>query len=85
MPASSTFGGIPLYGYRDKILEVHATRQNKLTIYEYDLSLPPLPATSDSFPVKEGRNVFDLSSFSGVVSFRLDEADPRGFVRMYLS
>ncbi|MCS6769079.1 MAG: DUF2139 domain-containing protein [Candidatus Caldarchaeum sp.] len=82
---ASAFGGVPLYGYRNALLEVFAARQNTLTIHEYDLMLPTQPATSEKFAVKEGRNVFDLFGFGGIVSFQLEAEDPRGKVRLFLS
>ncbi|WP_148236282.1 DUF2139 domain-containing protein [Pyrococcus yayanosii] len=81
---AGTFGGIPLDGYKEPRLILKASRDNELTIYEYDLSLPLNSADEEKFDVKKGRNVIDLSSFSGIVSFKLEEPDFKGNARIDL-
>jgi hypothetical protein len=78
------FGGIPLDGYREPRLIFNASKDNVLTVYEYELSLPSNDASEETFEIRRGRNVLDLSSFSGIVSFRLKEMDERGSVRVEL-
>ncbi|RLF75477.1 DUF2139 domain-containing protein [Thermococci archaeon] len=79
-----TFGGIPLDGYKNPRIIIYASKDNELTIYEYDLTLPPTAAYSDKFDIKKGKNIIELESFSGIVSFRLKEEDFRGRVRIEL-
>ena len=79
-----TFGGIPLDGYKNPRIIIYASKDNELTIYEYDLTLPPTDAYSDKFDIKKGKNIIELQSFSGIVSFRLKEEDFRGRVRIEL-
>ena len=78
------FGGIPLAGYRYKKLTMYASKSNKLTVYEYDLSLPLTYSHSDSFTIMPGKNVVDLSSFSGIVSFSLKNMDTVGKIKIVL-
>lgn len=79
-----TWGGIPLCGYRGPKLVIKASKDNRLTVYSYDLSLPMREADSDVMQIEKGRNTLDLSAFTGIVSFRLDEADPRATFRVIL-
>ncbi|MFA4720088.1 DUF2139 domain-containing protein [Pyrococcus kukulkanii] len=81
---AGTFGGIPLDGYRSPRLIINASKNNKLRIYEYDLALPLSDATYDEFDIKKGRNVIDLSSFSGIVSFKLEKEDFKGLAKIEL-
>jgi len=67
------FGGIPLDGYRSARAVFTVRDDTELTVYEYDLSLPPQCAEEDRFSLIRGRNVIDLRSFSGIVSFRLEK------------
>ena len=78
------FGGIPLDGYREPKLLIYSTKNNKLKVYEYDISLPLNPATEDKFEIVPGKNVIDLSSFSGIVSFSLKNEDYEGNLRIEL-
>ncbi|AIF70078.1 phosphate ABC transporter substrate-binding protein [Palaeococcus pacificus DY20341] len=78
------FGGIPLEGYKEPRLIIYADKDNELSVYEYDLLLPPTQAYEERFDIKKGRNVIDLSSFSGIVSFSLKEPDFEGKVRIEL-
>ena len=78
------FGGVPLDGYKNPKLIIYASNSNKLTIYEYDLSLPLTYSHSDSFPILPGKNVIDLSAFSGIVSFSLKNIDAVGKIRIVL-
>lgn len=82
---ADAFGGIPLTGYRRPRLTIRSSRQNTLTIHEYDLSLPPLPASEERYLLKEGRNVIDLNAFSGIVSFSVTQQDPRALMRIDLA
>ncbi|ACJ17012.1 hypothetical protein, conserved [Thermococcus onnurineus NA1] len=81
---AGTFGGIPLYGYTEPRAVFYASSDNKLTVYEYDLSLPPSGAYAETFELRRGKNVLDLSSFSGIVSFELEKEDMKGKVRIEL-
>jgi hypothetical protein len=84
MVGNETFGGIPLDGYRGPRMVLYLSGDNRLTVHEYDLSLPPTDATSEVFELKRGRNIIDLSAFSGVVSFELEKSDAKGKVRIEL-
>ena len=72
------FGGIPLDGYRDASLIFHSSKKNELKIYQYDLSLPLNQATEEKYEISSGKNIIDLSSFAGVVSFSLAKGDAKG-------
>jgi len=71
-----TWGGIPLDGYSSSEFLCDLTTANKVTISEYRLSLPVASARREVFELKPGRNRLDLSSFHGIVSFRLERTDP---------
>lgn len=73
---SMIFGGIPISGYRRARLLLSLKKDNELTVHEYDTNT--LIGT-ETYEVKEGRNVIDLDSFSGIVSFRLEEQDNGGW------
>ncbi len=81
---AGTFGGIPLDGYREPRLILKLSENNRLTVHEYDLSLPANEADSEVFELERGRNVIDLSSFSGIVSFDLWRKDLKGKARIEL-
>ncbi|NJE05362.1 DUF2139 domain-containing protein [Thermococcus sp. M36] len=81
---AGTFGGIPLDGYREPRMVLYLSGDNRLTVYEYDLSLPAGDAVEETFDVKAGKNILDLSSFSGIVSFELEKEDVKGKVRIEL-
>lgn len=78
------FGGVPLEGYKNPRLILHLSKDNRLEIFEYDIKLPIDEAYSESFDVKKGRNVIDLSSFTGIVSFKIEEQDLKGKARIEL-
>ena len=78
------FGGIPLDGYRDPRAVFYLSGDNRLKVYEYDLSLPAGEASVETFDVKAGKNVLDLDSFSGIVAFELEKEDMKGKVRIEL-
>ncbi len=80
---AGTFGGIPLEGYREPRAVFYMTRDDVLTVHEYDLSLPAGNAFSESYKLRAGKNVLDLSSFSGIVSFELEKG-VEGRVRIEL-
>jgi hypothetical protein len=69
------WGGIPLDGYLSTDLLCDMTTSNRLTICEYRLSLPVASASHEVFELKPGRNRLDLSTFHGIVSFRLERTD----------
>ena len=79
-----TFGGFPLDGYHEPRAVFYLNGDNKLTVYEYDLSLPATPAVSERFDLRAGKNILDLSSFSGIVSFKLEREDKNGKARIDL-
>ena len=81
---AGTFGGIPLDGYREPRALFYLNRDNRVTVYEYDMSLPAGEASVETFNLKAGKNILDLDSFSGIVSFELEEDDVKGKVRIEL-
>jgi len=81
---TGTFGGIPLEGYREPRMILNLSSDNRLTVHEYEVSLPSLDSSQEVFDVKRGRNIIDLSSFSGIVSFELWKKDVKGKVRIEL-
>ncbi|KPU62566.1 phosphate ABC transporter substrate-binding protein [Thermococcus sp. EP1] len=81
---ASAFGGIPLDGYKNPRMIINASKDNRLTVYEYDLSLPVGRAYEEVIGIEEGRNVIDLSAFSGIVSFKLKKPDFAGKIKIEL-
>ncbi|QDA30324.1 DUF2139 domain-containing protein [Thermococcus indicus] len=81
---AGTFGGIPLDGYREPRMVLHLSGDNRLTVYEYDLSLPAGEAVAERFDVRAGKNILELDSFSGIVGFELEKGDMKGKVRIEL-
>jgi hypothetical protein len=69
------WGGIPLGGRREAELRIRASKENRLTIYDYDLGLPAEPADSEVVLVKGGKQTVDLSGRKGIASFKLETAD----------
>ena len=84
LQGTRTFGGIPLDGYREPRLILKLSEDNRLTVYEYDLSLPATGAESEVFELDKGKNVIDLSTFGGIVSFELLKKDFKGKVKIDL-
>jgi len=82
---TEVFGGIPLAGYREPRLVVTSKKSNKVYIYEYDFSLPPLEPTVEAFSVGPGRSVVDLKPYRGsIVAFRFEEHPGESVVRIDL-
>lgn len=79
------FGGVPLAGYREPRLVVKSTKSNTLSVFEYDLSLPLQQAWRETEKVGIGRNVVELRGFgNAVVSFKLEEPDPKALIHIDL-
>jgi len=72
----ATWGGLPVAGRRRAELHVASAKQNRLTVYEYDLGLPVQMARSESLAVRQGRQSFDLTGYRGILSFKFETADP---------
>jgi hypothetical protein len=70
---ASAFGGVPLAQFKEPRLVVYSKRGNTLHVKEYFPTLPPTPGDSDKIKVKPGKNVVDLASYSGVVSFKAEQ------------
>jgi len=82
---TSHWGGIPLCGYREASMIVQSSRDNTIESFEYDLSVPPASAAwKESFRLTRGKTKLDLSSFRGIVSFRLSQPDPSARVSIRL-
>ncbi len=84
LQGTRTFGGFPLDGYCEPRLLLYLGGDNRLTVYEYDLSLPAGEAVTETFKLSAGKNVLDLGSFSGLVSFELEKPEKKGRVRVEL-
>ncbi|ADV64992.1 DUF2139 domain-containing protein [Desulfurococcus mucosus] len=85
MVEGNYFGGIPLSGYREPRLVIDSKRGNRLTIYHYDAGLPPDIIEESSLSLGEGRSTVDLKGYWGIVSFRLEEADPSAKIYIILN
>lgn len=70
--AGRVFGGIPLYGYREKVLKIYSKRDLKIRIYEYDLGLPPELYSEDTIVARRGEAI-DLGGYRHIVSFYIEE------------
>ena len=73
-PGARPFGGIPLDGYREPRAVFHLSRDNKLTVYGYDLELPAGEPTVETFNLNAGKNALELDFPGGIVSFELEKA-----------
>ncbi|MEM4718252.1 MAG: DUF2139 domain-containing protein [Desulfurococcaceae archaeon] len=83
--SNRVFGGIPLAGYKEPRLVIHASRSNKLTLYEYDLSLPLIEPMIETYSINSGKNEIELGVFkSSIVSFKLEEEDNKALIRIDL-
>ena len=80
----STWGGIPLYGYKEPKLVINSTTENKIKINEYVLSLPPYKTDTVEYSIGRGKQVVDLSGFKGIVSFKLEKPDTDAKIRVIL-
>lgn len=78
------FGGIPLYGYKNAKIVIRSSKKNEISVMEYNASLSLEGAEEDQYNLKEGRNEIDLSSYSGIVSFKLKNADEKARIRIVL-
>jgi len=78
------WGGIPVYGYREATLKMRVSKENRLTVYSYDFSLPPDKADETTYTVKEGVEEVDLTAFKGIVSFKLEKKDARFTAKIYM-
>ncbi|WP_297549444.1 DUF2139 domain-containing protein [Thermococcus sp.] len=78
LPNGRPFGGIPLDGYRRPRIIFYLKGDNRLTVYEYDVSTSPLEPSVEHIELVEGKNVIPLDSFSGIVSFELEKSDSEG-------
>ncbi len=79
---SPIFGGIPLHGYRRPRIILLLSSDNRLTVHEYDTNVY---IGKETIELEAGRNVVDLSSFTGMVSFDMAKPDGRGWVVIDLS
>jgi len=78
------FGGIPLYGYKNAKIIIRSSKENEINVMEYSASLSLEEAEKDRYDLKEGKNVIDLSGYSGIVSFKLKNADEKAKLRIVL-
>jgi hypothetical protein len=81
---TSTFGGIPLAGYKSRKLVVRTERSNTLTVYEYDVGLPASLLSVDKYTVSPGRNVIDMEGYHNIVSMKFSEPSPDALIYVNL-
>ncbi|MGQ4834363.1 MAG: DUF2139 domain-containing protein [Candidatus Asgardarchaeia archaeon] len=83
---NSVWGGIPLMGYKHRTLIIQSSKNNKLTIFEYDIVSPDTDnAVFENISIEEGKNIIDLSAFSGIVSFKFNNIDEKAQIKLELS
>ena len=79
------WGGIPLAGYREAVLEIVTEKSTVLESYTYTLSTGPGGADKDKHEINPGRNQIDLSSHRGpIVSFKLRDQLPSASIKLVL-
>jgi len=78
------WGGIPLFGYKNPKLILQTSKDNKLSIYEYDIGLPVQEAETITFDIKAGKNVVNLDDYDRILSFKFEEEDPKAMIRLHL-
>jgi len=78
------WGGVPLDGRRQAELRINSSKENHLTIYEYDLGLPLQSARPEVVSLARGNQTVQLIGYSGVVSFKLEKADPQANLKIRL-
>ncbi|MET1159855.1 MAG: hypothetical protein ABWW65_02740 [Thermoprotei archaeon] len=71
MGKGKLFGGIPLHGYRKPRLVVYSSKDIEMRIHEYVFSLPPQYLGNTTVKTKSGKDLIDLSGYTGIVSFEL--------------
>lgn len=82
---NNVFGGIPLNGYRYPRIMINASRDNELTIYSYNISLPQTDTEIDRYSIHKGINIIDLDKYRGlIVSFKFKEFDGKLVTRIVL-
>ncbi|MEM0365588.1 MAG: DUF2139 domain-containing protein [Acidilobaceae archaeon] len=81
----STFGGIPLTGYKNKSLIIKSYKSNTIEVYDYDSGLPPELLSVERYSIGEGKNIIDLGGFVNIASFRLKNIDEDSLIYVSLS
>ncbi|MGD0329107.1 MAG: DUF2139 domain-containing protein [Nitrososphaeria archaeon] len=82
--ANLNWGGIPLFGYKNSKMVFKASKDNRLTVYEYDIGLPVQKAERDVRQIKAGKNVINLSDYDRILSFKLEEEDLEAMIYLHL-
>jgi len=67
------FGGLPLAQFKEPKMIVYSDGENTLYIKEYFLTLPPIPGGTDRISIRPGKNIVDLTGYSGIVSFKAEK------------
>ena len=79
----STWGGIPLTGYKEALMEIRSEKSTTLDVFTYTPMTRPGGAEIDRYDIEPGRTVIDLSTHRGLVaSFRLLRELPRAAIRL---
>jgi hypothetical protein len=78
------WGGIPLFGYKNSKMIFEASKDNRLTVYEYDIGLPVQKAERSAQQIKAGKNVINLSDYDRILSFKLEEEDLEAEIYLHL-
>ena len=83
---NSIWGGIPLTRYRDPKIIIKANKDNELTIYEYYIPTAPSDNIMDKtiHTISYGRNIIDLSSHNGILSFKFKNIDSEATIQIHL-
>ena len=80
------WGGIPLLGYKEPKLIIYSSKENVLEVKSYSLTLNQAEAYTTKYSITQGRNILDLSSYSGeIVSFRFEKGDAESITRFVLT
>ncbi|MEM3404402.1 MAG: DUF2139 domain-containing protein [Nitrososphaeria archaeon] len=81
---NQTWGGIPLFGYKDPKFRIKSSKTNRVHIFEYDLGIPIQPPEETTYELHEGINILDLNGFNRIVSFKFDEEDLKSMIYISL-
>ena len=79
------WGGIPLTGYTQRRMIIHASKPNKIAIFEYTTEFPNYGEQLVTYEnIMQGKNVIDLDGYAGITSFKFENTDKRAKVSISL-
>lgn len=73
MIRDKTFGGIPVAGYKSPRIKIYSSKENNLIINEYYFTLPPILVDTENIVVYRGKNIIELSNYSGILPFKFEK------------